>query len=548
MRNRLLCLLLLLVLAAQPVPLSAQSPTELHEALIGQIYKLNPLFASSNPVDQDITALIYEGLTTINQYGEVIPDLATGWAVSADGLDYVFSLRQDVLWQDGIPFTAADVAYTIRTIRSLDFPGDPALRDFWRTVEMHVIDDYTVRFRLVQPLASFPERLRQGIVPLHALEGAPIATLDQHPFNLSPIGTGAYQIESLLAENGQISGISLRVAPNYRQRPEGAVGYALDRIVFRTYPNIEAAIEAYQNGEVNSLGYVPPAQVDTVRLLARIGIYTTIEPSIGVLIYNWKRDDLAYFRDQRMRLAFARATNRQEAVYRALGSRSIPAESPLLPSSWAYNPAALYPPPDLAAAQTLMGAVSFEPYQPPPPETQGEEETPETPPPIEQRRNFKILVVDDSGIAGVAFEIANQWNQLGFSVELDIVDYATLITRLESGDFDTALVEFSLAPKADPDQFVFWHAGQYQIGQNYGGMDDSYISSTLLLARQESNGVNRKLLYDEFQEAFASRAPALVLYHPLFVYATDMQLQGIQLDFISTSSDRFRTIQNWRFN
>ncbi|HLA45189.1 MAG TPA: hypothetical protein VJZ27_17210, partial [Aggregatilineales bacterium] len=95
--------------------------------------------------------------------------------------------------------------------------------------------------------------------------------------------------------------------------------------------------------------------------------------------------------------------------------------------------------------------------------------------------------------------------------------------------------------------FVFWHAGQYQIGQNYGGMDDSFIGNVLVQARQEPNGINRKQLYDEFQEAFTSRAPALVMYYPIFIYAMDIRLQGVQLDFISTPSDRFRTIKDWYF-
>lgn len=533
-------------------PTSAQAaPTELHEALVGQINKLNPLFSASNPVDRDITSLIYEGLTTINQYGEVVPDLAEGWVVSADGLDYVFALRKDVLWQDGLPFTSADVAYTIRTLRSLDFPGDPALRDFWRTVEMTVIDDYTIRFRLVQPLASFPERLRQGIVPVHALEGASVAKLGQHPFNLSPIGTGPYQIETLFASNGQISGISLRVAPNYRLRPEGAAGYAIDRIVFRTYPTLEDAIAAYQRGEVNSLGSIPNLNVDEIRNLPGLGIYTSVAPAVGVIIYNWKRDEVAFFRDQRLRLALAYATTREQAVLKSLNGRAIPTDSPILPGSWAFNPEAHYPAPNFDQAMQFMGAVSFDPTPTPAPAAQEGEPPAETPTPaptpVPMRRNFKIMVVDDPGVAGVAFEIANQWAPLGFTVELDLVDYATLTSRLAAGDFDAALVEYSFEPKADPDQFVLWHSGQYQIGQNYGGMDDAYISSLLLQARTDPNGLHRKEYYDEFQQAFAARAPALVLYNPIFVYAVDSRLRGVQLDFISTPSDRFRTIQDWTF-
>jgi peptide/nickel transport system substrate-binding protein len=521
---------------------------ELHEGLVGQISKLNPLYAPANPVDRDISSLIYEGLTTINQYGEVVPDLAAGWVVSDDGLDYIFQLRQDVLWQDGLPFTAADVAYTFRTIRSADFTGDPALRDFWRTVEIRVISDSVIRFRLVQPLASFPERLRQGILPLHALEGAPVATLDTHPFNLSPIGTGPYQIEALFATGGQISGISLRVAPNYRLRPEGQSGYLLDRVVFRTYPSLEAALAAFQAGEINSLGYVPNEHIDTLRATPGLSLHTTLAPALGALIYNWRKDDLHYFRNPEFRLALAYATDRPGAVLRGLGGRALPSDSPILPSSWAFNPAARYPSQNVAEALRLMGLVSFDPYQAPTPPATEENPEPAAPAPVEQRRNFKIMVLDDPAIAGVAFEVMNQWIPLGFNIELDLVDFETLLSRLQSGDFDVALVEYSFEPKADPDPFIFWHQGQYQVGQNYGGIQDPFISSLLLRARTSPNNLYRKQYYQQFQATFAATAPAMILYNPLFVYATDSRLGGVQLDFISNPSDRFRSIQDWSFS
>jgi peptide/nickel transport system substrate-binding protein len=157
------------------------------------------------------------------------------------------------------------------------------------------------------------------------------------------------------------------------------------------------------------------------------------------------------------------------------------------------------------------------------------------------------MVIDDPGIAGIAFAIAAQWSQLGFTVELDMVDYPTLLTRLDEGQFDVALVEFNLAPQADPDQFSLWHESQIENGQNFGGMKINRISYLLAQARRDHNGLHRKQYYDDFQRTFTASAPAIVLYNPLFVYATDPRVQGIQLDFISTSSDRFRTIEEWTF-
>ncbi|MBI5931206.1 MAG: hypothetical protein HY862_17990 [Chloroflexi bacterium] len=539
-------------------------PGQLTEALVGRISKINPLYTEFNPVDRDIASLIYEGLTTIDQYGEVVPDLAERWEVSKDGLEYIFALRRDILWQDGIQFTSADVHYTIDAIRDPDFQGNQSLTEFWKTVEVSVIDDYTMRFRLVQPLASFPEQLRMGILPFHVLQGYPIKDLDKHPINLvNPIGTGPYQLESLLSVpgKGQIDGISLRVAPTYRQRPEGQTGYAIDRIVFYTYDTVDQAIAAYVQGEVNSIGQIDPNRLASLRGLPHLAVYNTTLPSVGVLIYNWNKDGIRYVRDQRLRQAFAYGIDRIGAVQRTMGIEAIPANSPLIPGSWAYDPNAAYPSPDVNAAQALIDTVSFEaPSTPeatpteggtePTPENGPTDETPTatpepsaTPDPI--RRNFTILVLDDPAMTALAQDLATQWAALGFTVTVEAVDHPTLRQRLEDGDFDTAIVEFSFAPYADPDPYTFWHVGQAEDGQNYGAMRDLRLSELLQQARRETVGVNRVALYKEFQRLFVERAPALTLYYPVYSYVTDDRLENVQVGFITTPADRFRTLQDW---
>jgi peptide/nickel transport system substrate-binding protein len=148
-------------------PPEIEAPVIYREGLVGRVQRLNPLFAVLNPVDRDISSLIFEGLIGTNQYGEYVPQLAASWLISSDGLEYVFRLRQDVLWQDGQPFAAADVATTIGFLQA---PGSALPEDltaFWRTVELELVDEYTVRFRLAQPLAAFLDYLRIGMLPAH---------------------------------------------------------------------------------------------------------------------------------------------------------------------------------------------------------------------------------------------------------------------------------------------------------------------------------------------------------------------------------------------
>jgi peptide/nickel transport system substrate-binding protein len=544
------------------------------EALIGDIRKLNPLLATHNPVDRDITSLIFEGLTATNEYGEIIPDLAESWTVSSDGLEYIFVLRDDVLWQDGIPFTAEDVMLTASILGDPQFPGAASLYEFWRTVEVDALDTHMVRFRLTQPLASFPDQLRIGIIPAHVIAGAPVDQLGQHPFNLSPIGTGPYQIETLTASGGRIDGIQLRVSPLYRQRPEGAEGYWLDRVVFRTYPNVEAALDAYREGEVNSISTIPYDLQAAAAQIPGLSLYTAVEPHVGVLIYNWERNTL-HANNPRARLALAHAIDRAALVSRHLPGRAIAADSPLLPGSWAYIPGIPWPAYDPTLAKVLLETANAE--QPPAEEEESEQSdeaedseptaeagadsTPEataveeTPPPTEApetetpaRAGLTILTPDDPAAIALAEDIAAGWQQLDMDVSVEPEDAGAFHARLETGDFDAALIELSFEPSADPDPYVFWHQGQYGSGQNYGGMDDRRISEALEMARRDPYGINRAIHYRQFQELFAERVPALVLYYPLYIYAADARLEGIQLGFMSSPSDRFRNIQDWAFS
>lgn len=570
---------------AQPEPDTPAEPSTppdqeqvLVEALVGEIRKLNPLLATYNPVDRDITALIFEGLTATNAYGEIVPRLAESWQITDDGLQVIVSLRRDVLWHDGVPFTAADVLFTTQLLSAPDFPGATELHEFWQTVEVEQLDEHTVRFRLTQPLASFPDQLRIGIVPEHVLRGVTGETLAQHPFNLDPIGTGPYQFETLTASSGALDGVQLRLAPVFRQRPEGATGYGLERVVFRTYPTAQAALEAYAANEVNSVGVIPADLRLEAQRIPGLSLYTAVAPQLGVLIYNWDRDSVGFVRNPRVRLALAHAIDRAALVTEHLAGAAVLADSPLLPNSWAYDPAP-WPEYDLARAQQLMETAGdiFEPptASPEAPADEGEPaDAPEETPPAEDEpasegntpaeeaevtptptieptaipsRAMVILVPQDPALEALAADITDAWAQLGFDAGVQAVAPDELTSRLEAGDFDMALVELSFEPYADPDPYVFWHQGQSESGQNYGAMDDRRISEMLETARREFYGVNRAYLYSRFQELFAQRAPALPLYYPLVVYGVDARLEGVQIGFLSAPSDRFRNIQEWRF-
>lgn len=517
------------------------------EALVGNVQRLNPLLASLNPVDADITALIFEGLTTINQYGEVIPLLAEDWVISSNGLEYVFILRDDILWHDGTRFTAADVGYTTSLLSSPDFPGSPEIGEFWRTVETQIINDFLVRFRLPQPLGSFPEALRIGILPNHALQGTSALQIASHPFNLDPIGTGPYQIEGIRQVDGRIEQIDLRVAPVYRQRPEGRDNYQIDRMRFRLYQDFDSVLNALQTGEVQ--GYATRDDAERLPLLdinANLVPYTAQGPATGMLIFNWENETLPAFRELRVRQALASALDRDSIIQRHLLNRAVRADNPYPQLMWVYDGSLRWPAYNVQAARDIISVVDLS-LEEPDAETTPEVDAP-TPEPATGLFSFTILTIDEPALVNVAQEIATQWSLLDINVTVEAVDAETYQQRLSSGDFEAALTEISPEPSADPDLYAFWHEGQYPDGQNYGGVSDRRISEMLERGRQEASGTNRVIFYREFQQAFIERAIAIPLYYPLFTYVTSPQVNGIQLGIISRPSDRFMTLRNWTIN
>lgn len=160
-----------------------------------------------------VLGYLFEGLTQTSWLNdEIEPLLARSWERSEDGLRWVFHLRDDVLWHDGIPLTAHDVEFTFnRVIYNDDFQASSrASFEFrflndetgqWEQSQMTVtaLDDHTVEFVLPQPFAPFLRSMGTAIYPKHILE-EPIEAgtfaefwgIDTDPTEI--IGTGPFTI------------------------------------------------------------------------------------------------------------------------------------------------------------------------------------------------------------------------------------------------------------------------------------------------------------------------------------------------------------------
>ena len=492
------------------------------EGVVGKPQLLNPLLAFYNPVDQDVASLIFEGLTREDGRGNLIPVLAQDWSVSRDGRIYVFSLRQDVLWADGEAFTADDVLFTLNLIQSEDFPGDPALQRLWQSVEIEKIDEYTIRFVLSEPLPSFLYHTTVGILPRHSLGQIEAGDLLAHPFNLSPLGTGPFQIKEATDRY-----ILLETNPNYHARTG-----KIREVRLHFYSDSNAARHALERQEIDGMALTTFTTLQQLQPQTGLKFFSTSLPRYNVAHFNLQAPEaLPFFQDRMVRQALWKLIDRQELIDTVLNGQAILANGPILPWSWAYNPNQKYPDYAPEEAAALLAEAGWQDF-----DGDGIREKEGA------RFQFLLLTNNDPVQHAVASYLAEQWVKAGIAVSLETVA-DDLFERVSQRQFDMALVDTQLS--GDPDPYGLWHQSQIEGGQNVSGWDSINASHMLEQGRLTVDRNERIKFYYTFQQIFADEMPALILYHPTYSYVVRDNIKGVQLGAMVFPSGRFKTIADW---
>ena len=493
------------------------------EGIAGNPQAINPILCQSNPVDQDLVALIFTGLTRTNEKGEIIPDLAESWDISREGAVYTFHLRRDIIWHDGAPFNATDVVFTINAIQNPDFQGVPFLSNMWRSVAVEQLDAYTVRFTLREPFAPFLDYTMVGMLPAHILNSVPIATLGESKFNASPVGTGPFKVS-------EVSAHRLLLVPNpdfYRARPY------LDRLEFLFYPNDLAVFEARKRNEVVGIARVLPENLSDVRQDNALTLYSAPLSGYNLIFLNLDR---GIFQDKSVRQAMMWAMDRQKLVDEILQGQGIVTHSPILPNSWAYdNGISQYHYDPRKARALLEDAGWFDDNN------DG----------VRERGSLKLefaLATNEEDPVRVRLvqAISQQLVEIGIRAVPTPVSWEQLVQQmLTLRRFDAVLSGWQDLPP-DPDPYPYWHSSQAkEDGLNFGSYINEEVDSLLQEARSTNDRTKRAELYRRFQEIFAREVPALLLYQPVYNYAVDANIKEVQIGPLINSSDRFRTLAGW---
>lgn len=506
------------------------------EGLIGEIIRLNPILNSYNQVDRDISALIFSGLISFDARGNPIPDLAEGWAVSADASLYTVTLREDAIWHDGTPVSSDDVIFTFSKLQDEDYPGPEDLHELWQEVTIIRLDDRRVQFQLPESFAPFLDYLTIGLLPDHLLRGVTAGELIEHPFNLEPVGTGPFRFVGFLVEQERITGASLAAFDDYY----GERAF-LERVDFRLYPTHRAAFEAFQNGEILAVGEIGEDSLDQALAEVSLNVHTARLPRIGIIYLNLQHAEKTFFADKVVRRALMLAINRNWLIQDALAGQGIIPVGPIMPGTWASADGLEAYPFDPIQAERLLEAQG---WQLPAGAARG---TPEfVRAKDDEQLALELIHSPDLVQVQIANGVKSYWEGIGVQVTLVSVDEdAILKDHLEPRTYQAVLSELNLGSYPDPDPYPLWHDSQSETGQNYAGYNDRNSSIWLEQARTNPDPGRRAELYRNFQFRFQDQLPALLLYYPTYTYGIDIQLQGVSIGPLLDPSDRFRSVTAW---
>jgi peptide/nickel transport system substrate-binding protein len=500
------------------------------EALVGSFGRLNPLLDLNNPADREIDRLIFSSLIKFNSNGIPQPDMAESWGVSADGTIYNITLRSDAIWQDGRPVTSDDVLFTINLLRSeySTYPAD--VRAMWDQIEITRLDDKNIKFTLPEPFVPFLDYLTFGVLPQHLLETVSGDNLSSAEFNLQPVGSGPYKFDHLTVENEQITSVVLAVSKNYYgQAP------FLEQIVFRYFPNADAAYAAYLQGEVLGISQIPINNLASICSDPNLSCYSGRLPRLSMVLFNLGNNDVPFFQDKIVRQALMAGLNRQWLVDNLLQGQAVVADSPLQSLTWAYYPGLEHISFDPGDAINELKSAG---YVLPADGT------------VRMKENvilsFTMVYPDDNAHMQLAQAIQKNWAAIGVEVKLQAANYESMINDyLTVHSFQAALVEVDLSGSYDPDPYPFWHQAEITGGQNYSQWDNRTASEYLEQARVIADPNMRARLYRNFQVIFSRELPAILLYYPIYTFGVDQRMQGVQVAPLFEPADRFNGISTW---
>jgi len=460
---------------------------------------------STGTGNQRVIEAIFDGLIDLDNNLNPIPVLALSWE-NPDPLTWIFYLREGVTFSNGQEFTALDVQHTFMSIIDPDF-ASPARGLFNWIDDIEIIDSHTVQFNLLFPFAPILSNMDRGIVPHNADE--------MEDFGMNPIGTGPYVLSYLSRGNRAV----VEASPTFwGDAPRTRT------IEYNIIPDNTTRTAALEAGDIDLIhSPLSPHDIERLRGDARFTVTEMSGLAKTFLNFNQVAESIS---DVRVRQAIAHMVDRDtiaNSIYRGMDA---PAQSGLLPGTWAYSSAVTNFPFNPARGQEILVEAGFE---------MGGDG-------FFHRDGQRLTVQlsthteDPNRIQALEF-IQNVLIANGIDAQVTTNEWATFFGTVSGGTYEIALL--GLTNVVDPDRY-FYLRFRTGAANNEGSFSNARLDELVDEARRVADTATRAALYHEAAQIVNDYVAHHVLLHQGYIVMHTVNMQG----FEPNSRGSFRGIQN----
>ncbi|MDD3342600.1 MAG: peptide-binding protein [Sulfurospirillaceae bacterium] len=473
--------------------LSAQT---LHLAISSNPSRINPIL-STDSASSEITRWIFNALITYDKDANIIPELCESYEF-LDDVTLVFHLKHNILWSDGVPFSAKDVLFTYQTIISPTI-YTPYASGFTHIDSVEMLDLFTLKVHYKYPYFKALEIWMMEILPEHIL-GAE-KDLMTSKFNQAPIGTGPYILTQFAISQDSV----LQANPNYFiHKPN------LDKIIVHYLPDKSAEFLMLKSKKID-VGSLTPLQLERQidhEFRENYAIYEDIAHNYSYMGFNLNNEK---FKNPKVRQALSLAINRQELVDILYFGHGKVCTGPFLPGTGAFNASIVAPKQDIAKAKALLKEAGYDEEHP-----------------------FEFeLSTSASGSGSYSAQILQyQFAKAGIIMKLRVMEWqAFLNTVVMPRHFDAVLMGWSLGLK--PDAYSIWHSESSRKGGfNFIGYHNETVDTLIKEAEKTVDQEAFNRLYQKIFTLITEDNPYLFLVIPNSITVVNKNISPVSSSII----------------
>lgn len=529
-------LILILVLILTLVACSPQLPAEepIDEEIVGnylpaeggslsltvtRFTNLNPLFNGNRSLNQ-LHNLVYQGLLKFNDEMEVQPALAEKWELSQDGQSIDFTLRSDVKWHDGQAFTPEDVIFTYQVIKgNLKEIKNPSVYNISmkHISDMKLLSENTIRVTFTRPFSNGLEVMTFPILPKHLFQGKDVELLIGEDFPL--IGTGPYKLGDQQKTN-QI--ILIKNSEFWGDKPY------IDEIVINIVPDRAAQLSLFENEDID---IAEPTTIDWGKYTdhKNIRVFEYISNLYEFMGFNFRNPIL---QDINVRRAVAYAIDRHKLINNAYMGHGTVVDVPVFPQSWLYNQDSLQYGYDTAKAKQSLEASGYHLRED---NVRSNEEG--------QALKLRLITNNDNPLRErTAYFIKEELAVVGIEVEVDLLDWEDLNTRLNSDSYDIILGGWELSIAQD---LAFAFHSDHIGNTNFIAYNNEEMNLLLEDAFRATNRFDKAAKYAELQQHISKELPYFSLFFQNRAMLIKKRVNG---DFDPLINNIFNGAEGWFVN